>query len=432
MKIAIIGAGYAGMSAAWELVNAGHEVSVFESSGQPGGLASGFREKQWDWSVEDFYHHWFEGDKDMLGLVHELGLSHKIIFRRPFTVMFYNGKFSPFDSIVQALLFPGLGFGLNKVRFGLVTLYLRLSSNWKTLEKYTVNDWMRKWAGDKAYELMWKPLMDGKFGPYAEKVNMAWLWARLTARSTKLGTYEGGFQQFSDDFYDILKSKGVKILLETPVEKIVPSDKGIGITADGKTVNFDQCLVTTSPGLMSKFIPDLPPEYLEGLLSLKHLGAIVMTLSLKHQLSKEGYYWFNVPKEEGFPFLALVEHTNFLSTDYFGGEHIIYCGDYLPVEHPYFDLDMDEILEIYIQGIQRINPEFSKDWINKTFIRKAKYAQPVPMVDHSKNIPDIRTPLKGLYFASMSQVYPWDRGTNYAVEIGRRTARMMMEDQKTI
>jgi hypothetical protein len=50
----------------------------------------------------------------------------------------------------------------------------------------------------------------------------------------------------------------------------------------------------------------------------------------------------------------------------------------------------------------------------------------VPRLNHSRAIPDIRTPLPGLYFASMSQVYPWDRGTNFAVEIGRRAARIIL------
>ncbi|MDH3943584.1 MAG: oxidoreductase, partial [Anaerolineae bacterium] len=135
-------------------------------------------------------------------------------------------------------------------------------------------------------------------------------------------------------------------------------------------------------------------------------------------------------KDAGYPFLAMVEHTNYVSPEHFGGEHILYCGDYLETDHEYFRLSEEELLERFIQGIQRINPDFNRDWIIKTWLHRTKYAQPVPLLNHSQNIPAIRTPLKGLYFASMSQVYPWDRGTNFAVEIGRKAAGKMIEDSR--
>src|SRR5215212_11824123 len=147
MRIAIIGAGFGGMAAAYDLRKAGHEVIIYESANYVGGLASGFKEPHWDWSVEKFYHHWFQSDSSMLGLIDELGLKDKVIFPRPYTVLLHDGKWYPFDSIINALLFPGLGFGLNKIRFGFVGLYLRLTNDWKTLEKFTADEWMRKYAG---------------------------------------------------------------------------------------------------------------------------------------------------------------------------------------------------------------------------------------------------------------------------------------------
>ena len=147
MKIAIIGAGYGGMAAAWDLRKAGHEVIIYESADYVGGLASGFKEPGWKWSVEKFYHHWFASDRHMLGIIKELGLEDKVLFPRPLTVMYHQGKFYPFDSILNALLFPGLGWGINKIRFGLVGLFLRLTTNWRAIEITTVEAWMRKWAG---------------------------------------------------------------------------------------------------------------------------------------------------------------------------------------------------------------------------------------------------------------------------------------------
>jgi protoporphyrinogen oxidase len=428
MKIAMIGAGFGGLAAAYDFKKAGHDVIVFEAADYVGGLASGFKEPHWDWHVEKFYHHWFASDKHMLGLIEELGWTDQVLFPRPLTVMYHDGEFYPFDSIVKALLFPGLGFGLNKIRFGFVGLFLRLTNDWRSLEKFTAHEWMMKWAGKEVYEQMWKPLLVGKFGPYYRDVNMAWMWARIKARTTRLGTFVGGFQRFADLFAERLRGMGVEIQLGTPVRFIKQNPSGgLSIDAGGVVQPFDQVLVTTSPNLMAKMCPDLPDEYLKGLLELKSMGAVVMVLSLKHQLSREGYYWFNLPKEAGYPMLALVEHTNFVSPDHFGGDHLLYAGDYLEVGHEYFSLSDEELLERFLPALQKFNPDFSRDWVTKIWVNKTNYAQPVPLVNHSRNIPAIQTPIEGLYFASMSQVYPWDRGTNFAVEIGRRAARMMRE-----
>jgi protoporphyrinogen oxidase len=287
-RIAIIGAGIGGMSAAYDLINAGHSVVIYEAEQQAGGLAQGFKEPGWDWSVEKFYHHWFATDRHMLGLIDELGWREQVIFPRPFTVMYYKGRFYPFDSITKAILFPGLGWGINKARFGFVGLFLRLTNNWQALEKYTVDAWMRHWAGDTVYELMWEPLMTGKFGQrYAKQVNMAWMWARLKSRTTRLGTFKGGFQAFADQFAARLQSIGAQIQLATPVGRISPHPEG-GLILDTPSgpERFDQCLVTSSPALLARLAPDLPETYLQGLLSLKSMGAVVMVLALKERLSE--------------------------------------------------------------------------------------------------------------------------------------------------
>ncbi|MDI6769519.1 MAG: NAD(P)/FAD-dependent oxidoreductase [Anaerolineales bacterium] len=428
MKIAIIGAGFGGMAAAYDLRKAGHEVTIYESADYVGGLASGFKEPHWDWSAEKFYHHWFASDKHMLGLIEELGWKDKVLFPRPYTVMYHAGKFYPFDSILKALLFPGLGFGINKIRFGLVGVFLRLTNNWKALENYTVDEWLRKWAGDKVYEMMWQPLVVGKFGErYYKQVNMAWMWARLKARTTRLGTFEGGFQKFADMFADRLRGMGVEIRLQTPVTRLEREAGSSQVSVRSETTEmYDQALVTLSPEALTRLVPSLPEKYLHGLRSMKSMGAVVMAVALKYQLSEEGYYWYNLPKSAGYPFLALVEHTNYVSPERFGGEHIVYMGDYLEPEHEFFRLSQEELLEHFLPALKKFNPKFKRDWVRKAWLFRTAYAQPVPLVNHSQNIPDITTPLEGLYFASMSQVHPWDRGTNFAVEIGRRAARLMM------
>ena len=425
MKIAIVGAGYAGLVAAYDFALAGHQVVIYEAQDKPGGLAVGFKEPHWDWSVEGYYHHWFASDQHMLGLIEELGFGEKVRFPRPYTVMLYKDQWYPFDSVLQALLFPGLGWGINKIRFGLVGLYLRLTKNWQPMERTTVDAWMRKWAGDKVYETMWEPMLKGKFGPHYKDVNMAWMWARFHARTSRLGTYRGGFQAFTDDFIGVLEKLDVEIRLKTPVQQI---SADLEVSSAGTVEEYDKVLVTTSPALLSRMVPALPDSYQSGLQGLKSMGAVVVTLSLSHQLSREGYYWYNIPKDEGYPFLSVVEHTNYLSPEYFGGDHIVYCGDYRDADHRYFSLSQEEILDIFLPPLKKINPDFDRSWVKKSWLYRTKYAQPVPELNHSKRIPPIKTPIPGLYFASMSQVYPWDRGTNFAVEIGRKAASLMLGD----
>src|SRR5271157_1221943 len=177
MRIAIIGAGVGGMAAAYDLQRAGHQVTLYEAANAVGGLAAGFKDPHWDWSVEQYYHHWFTSDKDILGLIKELGLSQKVVFPHPKTVSYFNGKFYPLDSPLAALTFPGFNF-FDMARFGLVTAYLRYLAAWQPLEKFTADEWIQRYYGKNLYDVLFQPMLEGKFGPHQKEVNMAWFWAR--------------------------------------------------------------------------------------------------------------------------------------------------------------------------------------------------------------------------------------------------------------
>lgn len=427
-RIAIIGAGAGGLAAAYDLARAGQQVTVFEAENYVGGLAAGLKQPHWDWSVERYYHHWFASDRHILGLIDELGWKDQVIFPRPITVVYHAGSFYPLDSPIAVLRFPGIPV-LDRLRIGVVIAYLRYLAPWQPLERFTAHEWLARRVGRRAYESLWEPLLVGKFGPHYREVNMAWFWARVKARTPRLGTFQGGFQAFMDRLAEQVRKVGGTIHLQTPVERIEPLiSGGLSLRLAGEQRDFDQCLVTTSPALLARLTPGLPEPFLQGLLGLKSMGAVVMVLALKHRLSEQGHYWHNLPKAAGFPFLSLVEHTNFVPPEQFGGDHIVYCGDYLDPAHEYFRLTKDELLLRFLPALPRFNPAFRPDWIKEAWLFRTPYAQPVPPVNHSKSIPDLQTPIIGLWLASMSQVYPWDRGTNFAVEIARKAARRMLAD----
>lgn len=433
LKIGIVGAGATGIAAAWDFVNAGHEVDIYEAGAEVGGLAAGFRDEKWDWSLEKFYHHWFETDTDIKRLLQEMDLWDNVIFPRPKTSYWIDGKIYRSEISPSALFLPLSP--ISTARMGFWGMYLKLKENGIDLEGETAHNWMKSHMGEEAYNKFFRPLLIGKFGEAYQQVNMAWMWARVKARSLRLGIYKGGFQAALDAMAQKITEKGARIHLKTPVTAIDWQDGFPTLTVNGILQPYDRILTTTSPKLlleMTKALHDTP--YGEQVADLKSIGAICVVLALKQPLLTDGTYWLNLPatsadkRSSQFPFLALVEHTNWIDKKHYNNDVIIYCGDYVPADHLYFQMSEDELIEQFIAALPTFNPNFTKQWIRKAWVFRAPYAQPVPGINHSHKIPPLKTPVPGVYWASMSQVYPWDRGTNFAVEMGRRVANMMMED----
>lgn len=432
MNIAIIGGGIAGLSAAYDLLAAGHSVTVYESSSQTGGLARGFKDDLWEWPLEHFYHHIFESDQAIIDLVKELGIEDALFFPTPRTSLYQDGDIVPFSNPVDWWR-SGLFGPLNYVRYGLVGVFLRYTKFWRYLEKHTADRWSRRFYGRKIHDALFKPLLIGKFGPYYQDVNMAWLWARLHVRSFKLGYFKGGFQAFIDRLTSVVSAEGGVIHLNMPVRSLAPADadKWQVITDGGQRI-YDKVLHTTSPALLARLTSALPESYTRKINALDSMGAVVVTLALKQSLLEDGTYWLNLPavstvkEDNAAPFLALVEHTNYIGSEHYGGDTIVYCGDYVTQDHPYLSMGDEALIEKWVDALRTFNKHFEPSWVRKAWVHRASYAQPVPKVGHSENVLPVKAPLPNLYMASMSQVYPWDRGTNFAVEIGRNAAKIIL------
>lgn len=425
MKIAVIGSGFTGLTASYFLAKAGFEVTLFEKEASVGGLASGFRVPGWDWALERHYHHIFTSDKDFLGLASEIGFSQNIFFKRPVTSVFREsfGIF-PFDSPASIVTSPILNL-LEKIRLGAVTFFLRIIPDGTFLERWAAYDFLIKTMGRGAFSKIFEPLIDGKFGPHAKKVNMAWFWARVKKRSPSLGYVKGGFQTFADALREKVCDLNGSVILGCTVTHIrTEGDKwNITYRLDGmeKTETFGKILFTTPSQVFTDFFPDLDPAYRRKVLSVPHLSALNLVILTSSGLLDKTY-WLNI-NEKSFPFISVVEHTNFIDRERYGGKRIIYIGNYLPNDHPFLSLTKEELVKTYEPYLKKVNEGFSSAWITDSFLFAAPFAQPVVGTNYSKMIPTFSTPIKNVFLANMDMVYPWDRGTNYAIELGRRAAK---------
>jgi len=423
-KVAIIGGGVIGLSLAYYLTKNGDSVTIIEKSNEVGGLASGFKiEGQ---SLEKFYHHLFRSDKDIQELFNELGIGTKLKWIRSEMGFFDGGNLYDFSTSFDLVKFPPVPF-LDRIRAGLVSLYLQKSRNYKKFENITAIDWCNKYFGKRFTNIVWKQLLQAKFGEkYYDKVSMTWLWARIRDRSSSrknvisgeyLGYPEGSFSVFIDALQKYLVSHGVTIYTESSLVKALYKKNRkmphfISWTdQSGKLLkdSFNVVVVTTSPNIFKKFF-NIGKKYLQKLDQIKYLGAFCMVLKLKKSFSK--YYWLNITDKD-FPFLAVVEHTNFVSKDLFNGFTVLYICKYLDLSDPLFNKSEIEIFSLIIQNLQKINKNFDKSWIVDRYYFKTEFAQHVVSLGH-KPI-SYETGIDGLYYANFSQIYPHDRGMNYAV-----------------
>lgn len=433
-KIAIIGAGYTGMIAAKQLSDK-YEVDIFESYDYVGGMTSTF--SAYGTPLEKYYRHIFKSDKYVVDLINELGLSDKLIW--PKTKMgYYTPKYGmlEFGTAMSLLKFKPLNLW-QKFRFGLSVINLKLVKNWKKLEKVTAHEWLLKHAGKKAYECIWEPLLISKYGKSYKNVSMAWMWGKIVLRGSsgssdgeELGYMIGSYDELTKKLEkELLKSKNIKIFKNEKVLSIKKEKEKYTIkTENSKFSQYDYVISTVAYPIFENIAGSLIPKNVKNKLSkINYTAAKIMVLFMKESFMK--YYWLN-NGDKSIPFGGLIEHTNFISKENYGGHNVLYISNYMFESDPLYKLSNEKLFDKYVPMLKQINPNFDPKNVEKIEVFTERYAQPIIKKNYSDLKPDFKIENENVYIASMPQIYPEDRGLNYAIRLGMDVAKEVFKNEE--
>lgn len=412
--------------AAYRLAQSGHEVTVFEQEKVAGGLAAGFRvgEDAEAW-LEKFYHHLFRTDKTAIRVIEELGLSDRLSWSHPRTATLIGGQIFQLDSPFNLLLFRPFRID-ERLRLFAVLAFLKVV-NGTLLEGKTAVPWLRKWMGKRPYEVLFEPLFAGKFGAMQDVIALPWFWGRVHDRTTYLGYLRGGFQLLYERLVERITGLGGKVLLGTRVEKVEPlADGRWQVETSQGSWEVERVISTLPTRLTCRLVAALAEEYRAKYDWGQAYGAQCLILALDRQLT-DGY-WVNIC-DEGYPFTGLFEHTNFRPSAEYGGRHLVYLGNYRPMDDALFKMSKEEILAEFLPHLKRIRPDFEADWVKESWLFAAPFAQPIVTTDYREHIPPLQTPLKNLWVANMFQIYPHDRGQNYSLALAELLVKQIKKEQ---
>ena len=432
--MAVVGAGLTGLVAAYRLAQAGRHVTVFERYPDAGGLVATF--EVGGERLECFYHHLFTTDTEYVALAQELGLADEIEWLPSRMGIYAAGSLWDFGTPASLFAFRPLPW-LDKVRFAYSTLRLNRSSDYHAFERVTAREWILAHAGQRVWDTVWGPLLAQKFAEKADAVSMVWLWGKVylrgrsrsaTGMGERLGYMRGSFGRLVGALVERVRRAGGRLEYASPVRRIVTAGDGLDVVTRADRERFDTVLFTASPAELLRVAGEsLPESNRRSLASLASTAAMCVVLELDRSLVP--YYWLNVADAE-FPFGGVIEHTNYIPKERYGGRHVVYVSKYMFEDHPLWRARDDDVWQAYRPFVTRLSPDFDESWVLARHHFKAAYAQPVIPCNYAAVIPPFATPLPGLYHACMAQIYPEDRGQNYAIRSGERAAAALLESMR--
>jgi len=197
---------------------------------------------------------------------------------------------------------------------------------------------------------------------------------------------------------------------------------------DGAAERYDAVVATVPSDVFAGLLDgelreEIGAPYLERLKSIEYHTALCLILELDRQFSP--FYWTNIADAD-LPFVGLIEHTNFVEPERYGGRRFLYVANYLEAGHQLLELDDEALLERYLPSLRRVNPAFGPGWVRRRWLFREPAAQPIVDVGYRQRIPPLATGVPGLVLANTTQIYPEDRGTNYAVRLGDDAAHALL------
>ena len=415
MRIGVIGAGATGLTVAHRL-SGSHEVVVFEK-GDIGGLAGAA--PLGDTCIDKFYHHIFTNDRFILDCIDEFGLGGDMVWEPAKNGLYMGSRLYPFTNPVDLMLFPRISL-VGRLRMGLTVLGAKRIRDFCDMEAVSAKEWIIRKAGRPVYDALWEPLLYSKFDDDADNVSGVWIWNKFKLRgSTRrgvnkeyLGYLRGGFAAL------YRKMAGSLNIVGEAVTKIGQEGGRLLLSTDGGEELFDKVVFTGAAELLSGLCGFQEP-YLGRLRAQKHKANICLMLILRKPVSD--YYWITVA-EKNAPFVLIIEHTNLFDDPAYGGSKVVYLSRYLDAKNPLFQGGDGQIREEFISYLKKMFPSFDEGDIVSSHVYREAHAQPVVYQRHSMRLLPFETPVPGLYLANMGQIYPEDRGQNYAVRLGLEVA----------
>lgn len=437
-RICVIGAGLTGLVSACTLLAAGHDVVLLESAPGPGGMITAF--PMGSNRIEYIYHHIFTHDRLIIQLLDDIGLGDQLKWYRPRDALCAHYRLYPFSTPADLIRFPLIPFW-QRLRTGLAVLQAGRLRDWSSLENETAARWLQRNSGREAYARLWQPLLRSKFDQDADDVSAVWIWNKFKLRgnsrdpdagSEKLGYLDGSFGQLVDTLAATIRQKGGELLTGHTAMNISKPDQNGRIRIScilencaTVTIEADGVIATVSgrqfAGMTTSL--DWPDSYRNKLNRLQYKGDLCLVLRLKRSLSP--YYWTTVCDD--LPFVVVVEHTNLVGLKGYGG-HVVYLSRYLDIADPLWMQSDGAIFQHFIHGLEKIYPHFSLHDVIDWRLKRTRYAQPVINRHYSANMPSMHTPAPGIKLAGMAQIYPEDRGMNYAVRLGVQAAQAIIGD----
>ena len=421
-KVAIVGSGFLGLTLALRLAEKGHNVTVFESAPEIGGLASVWQIGDLTW--DRHYHVVLLSDSYTRKIIEEVGLKDEFEWVETKTGFYTDGRLVSMSNTIEFLKFPPLDL-ISKLRLGATIFYASRLKNWKSLEKVTVEEWLTKLSGKKTFDKIWRPLLKAKLGEAYVETCAAFIWATIqrmyAARNSGLkkemfGYVRGGYANVLRKFSEVLTEKGVDVRLSSPVAEIEEIEGKINLTSRDKSEEFDKVILTCPSNIAAKILPQLTDAEKERLNNIRYLGIICASVLTKKPISE--YYVTNITDET--PFTGVIELSALVDKREFGGNSLIYLPRYLAPDHELFDKSDEEIEEHFLSSLEKMYSHFDRNDVLEFKISRVRQVFPLLTLDYSKTVPPVETSLENVFIVNSSQIVNGTLNINETVQLAEK------------